>query len=182
MVELKDSKEENKEEIEKTTFKEKYQNINNLVTGDVLANLAYSSMIMLYFMFFNIQYEAVSEMILAKFINISSIAFLAIAILTIEIAYRKEDDSTLIYGIEFLVLAIFTLLIKHIPKLLECGTQTYILVGSYLFAIYYMLKSTISYTKERQQELNQYIDIKEIVKEEPIKKVTQRKNKKGENK
>lgn len=174
MIDLKDSK----EEIKKTTFKDKYQNINNLVTGDILANLAYSSMIMLYFMFFNIQYEAVSEIVLVKFINISSIVFLTIAILTIEIAYRKEDDSTLVYGIEFLVLAIFTLLIKHMPKLLECGTQTYILVGSYLFAIYYMLKSTISYTKERQQELNQYIDIKEIVKEEPIRKATKRKNKK----
>lgn len=181
MIELKDSKEKVKEEI-KSSIKEKYQNINNMVTGDVLANLAYSSMIMLYFMFFNIQYEAVSEIILTKFINISSIAFLSIAIITIEVAYRKDDNSTLLYGIEFLILAIFTLLIKHIPKLLECGTQTYILVGSYLFAIYYMLKSTIAYTKERQQELNQYIDIKEIVKEEPIKKVTQRKNKKGEEK
>ena len=81
---------------------------------------------------------------------------------------------------EFLVLAIFTLLIKHIPKLLDCNTQTYVLIGSYLFAIYYMLKSTILYTKERQEDLKKLSDIKEIVKEEPIKKVTKRKNKKIE--
>ena len=42
------------EEKKKITIKEIYQNINNAVTGDVLANLAYSSMIMIYFMFFNI--------------------------------------------------------------------------------------------------------------------------------
>lgn len=172
----------NLEEKKKVTFKEIYKNINNVITGDVLANLAYSSMIMIYFMFFNIQYEAVSELILAKYINISSIVFLLIAIMIIEISYKKEDDNILIYGLEFLALAIFTLLIKHIPKLLGCSTQTYILVGSYLFAIYYMLKSTILYTKERQEDLKKFSDIKEIVKDEPIKKTTKRKNKREEGK
>lgn len=164
------------EEKKKITIKEVFKNINNVITGDVLANLAYSSMIMIYFMFFNIQYEAVSAIVLAKYINISSIIFLGISLLMIEISYKKEDDNILIYALEFLVLAIFTLLIKHIPKLVQCNTQTYILIGSYLFAIYYMLKSTILYTIEKQQQLKQYSDIKEIVKEEPIKKATKRKN------
>lgn len=173
MIEINDS-----EEKKKLTIKDIYKNINNIVTGDILANLAYSSMIMLYFMFFNIQYEVVSENILNQYINISSIAFLIISIILIEISYKKESDNIVIYALEFLVLAIFTLLIKHIPKLLDCNTQTYILIGSYLFAIYYMLKSTILYTKERQEDLNKLSDIKEIVKDEPIKKATKRKNKK----
>ena len=129
-------------------------------------------------MFFNIQYEVVSEIILNKYINFSSIAFLIISIILIEISYKRESDNILIYGLEFLILAIFTLLIKHIPKLFNCSTQTYILIGSYLFAIYYMLKSTILYTKEKQEDLNKLSDIKEIVKDEPIKKATKRKNKK----
>lgn len=178
MIELDYSKESKK----KMTVKEIYKNINNVVTGDVLANLAYSSMIMLYFMFFNIQYEAVSEIILTKYINISSIVFLLISILIIEISYKREKDNIVIYGLEFLALAIFTLLIKHMPKLFACSTQTYILIGSYLFAIYYMLKSTILYTKEKQDELKRCSDIKEIVKDEPIKKATKRKNKKEEGK
>lgn len=170
------------EEKQKITIKEVFKNINKSVTGDVLVNLAYSSIIMIYFMFFNIQYEVVSNEILIKYINLSSFIFLAIAILIIEISYKKEDDNLFIYGLEFLVLSIFTLLIKHIPKLFNCNTQTYILIGSYLFAIYYMLKSTILYTRERQEELNKYNDIKEIVKEEPIKKASKRKNKKEEGK
>ena len=137
---------------------------------------------MMNIMIFNIKYEVFSELILTKYINLSSLAFLLISILIIEISYKKENDNLLIYGLEFLALAIFTLLIKHIPKLLGCSTQTYILVGSYLFAIYYMLKSTILYTKERQEELKKFSDIKEIVKEEPLKKATKRKNKKEEGK
>ena len=89
------------EEKKKITIKEIYQNINNAVTGDVLANLAYSSMIMIYFMFFNIQYEVLPEVTLTKYINISSIAFLIISILMIEISYKKEKDNILLYGVEF---------------------------------------------------------------------------------
>ena len=158
-------------ETKKVSIKEIFKNINNVITGNVLANLAYSSIIMIYFLFFNIQYEVVSTEILSKYINISSLVFLGLSIL---------DDGILIYGLEFLVLAIFTLLIKHIPKQLECSTQTYILVGSYIFALYYMLKSTILYTIEKQQELKKYSDIKEIVKDEPIKKASKRKNSKKE--
>ena len=101
----------NAEEKPKVSLKEVVKNINKCITGDVLANLAYSSMIMIYFMFFNIQYEAVSEAVLVKYINISSLVFLGLAIFIIEIAYKKESDNILIYGLEFLVLSIFTLLI-----------------------------------------------------------------------
>lgn len=166
----------NSEEKKKLTFKEIYKSINNIMTGDVLANLAYSSMMMIYFMFFNIQYEVVTDVIITKYINISSMVFLILSILIIEISYKKENDTILMYGLEFLALAIFTLLIKHIPKLLHCNTQTYILIGSYLFAIYYMLKVAILYTREKQEQLKQCSDIKEIVKDEPIKKATKRKN------
>lgn len=175
MIELQEEKTKNKFEI-----KNMLKNLNDTVTGDVLANLAYSSMIMIYFMFFNIQYEVLPENFLIKYINISSLIFLGISILMIELSYKKEKDSILLYGVEFLLLAIFTLLIKHIPKLLSCNVQTYILIGSYLFALYYMLKSTVLYTKERQEELKSFIDIKEIVKEEPIKRITKRKNIKKE--
>lgn len=171
-----------KEEKNRNSLKDIFKNINNVITGDVLANLAYSSMIMIYFMFFNIQYEVLPAETLIKYINISSIAFLAISVLIIELSYRKEDENILLYGLEFLVLAIFTLLIQHMPQLFNCNTQTYILIGSYLFAIYYMLKSTVLYTKERQDELKKLSDIKEIVKEEPTKKVAKRKNKKEEGK
>lgn len=177
MIEL-NSEEEVKEK--KLNIKELYKKINGIATGDVLTNLVYASMIMIYFMFFNIQYEAVTMELLNQYINVSSIIFLLVSIFIIENAYKKESNSLTIYGLEFLVLAIFTMLIKHIPKLIHCNTQTYILIGSYLFAIYYMLKSAILYTREKQDELKQLSDIKEIVKNEPIKKEAKRKNVKKE--
>ena len=87
MTEQNNSKEENK-----TNLKEFYKNINNVVTGDILANLAYSSMIMIYFLFFNIQYEVVPELILSNYINISSIGFLIISILLF-LRYLNHEES-----------------------------------------------------------------------------------------
>ena len=166
----------------KNKLKGKNNNINNILGAKIIGNLAYPAMIMIYFIFFNIQYKSVSEEMLIQYINISSMVFIAISIIIIEIAYKKEEDSLSIYGIEFLALATFTLLIKHIPKILNYNIQNYILIGSYAFGIYYILKLTILYTMEKKKELNNLSDIKEIVKEEPIKKATKRKNKKEEGK
>lgn len=167
---------------DKKTFKEKFKYINNIITGDALANLAYSSMIMLYFMFFNIQYQVVPLETATKYINISSLVFLFTSILIIEVAYKKDKENIGLYGIEFLILAFMILLIKHIPKIIGCSVQIYILGISYIFAIYYMLKTSVLYTLEKRQELINFSDIKDIVIDEPIKKASKRKNVKKEGK
>lgn len=110
------------------------------------------------------------------YINISSMTFLLIAIIMFEIGYRKEKIKIFINGIEFLALAIFTLLMKHMPKVLGNTMKSYTEVGVYAFISYYILKSAIMYTKKRHDVLKNLSDIKEIVKDEPIKKTTKRKN------
>lgn len=162
------------------TIKEKLKKINNIVVGETLINLAYSSIIIIYFIFFNIIYTSIPAEMLIQYINISSFVFLGISIIIIENAYKNSNYNSWIHGAEFLVVAIFTLLIRHIPKLMGIDVQMYILVGTYSFAIYYILKSAILYTIEKQQELKKYSDIKEIVKDEPIKKASKRKNTKKE--
>ena len=57
-------------EIKNQTFKNIINTINDSVTGDVLANLTYSSMIMIYFIVLNIQYEAVSGDLLSNYIKL----------------------------------------------------------------------------------------------------------------
>lgn len=166
------------EEKNKTSFKEFLK--NNSTTRNILINIAYSAIIMIYFIIFNLQYPTLNEFALKQFIRISTLAFLGISIIMLEIGFRKDSKSVFVNGIEFAVLATFILLIQHMPKILECNDNTYILIGSYLFAIYYILKSGILYTKEKQDELKSLSDIKEIVKEEPTKKATKRKNVKKE--
>ena len=115
--------------------------------------------------------------IFIQYIKIASFIFLLFYIFIFEIAYKKDNDEISLNGIEFLVLSIFSLLIQYIPKLLKIDENTYMLAGTYIFLIYYGIKNIIIYTCERKKELDNLSDIKEIVKDEPIKKETKRKNK-----
>ena len=75
---------------------------------------------------------------------------------------------------------IFSLLIQYVPKVLKIDANTYMFAGTYIFLIYYGIKNIIIYTKEKKKELDSLSDIKEIIKDEPIKKETKRKNKSEE--
>ena len=146
------------------------------IVKDVITNAIYMLLIIIYFICFNTQVTTLEQAIMMRYIDISSIAFVGIAVIFFEIGYRKEKSKIFINGIEFLVLAIFTLLIKHLPKVLSCSMKNYTEVGIYAFVAYYILKSAIMYTKMKQDELKSLSDIKDIVKEEPTKKATKRKN------
>ena len=63
-----------------------------------------------------------------------------------------------------------TLSIAHVVEAQKLDFDTYILVSSYIFSIYYLFKAIFVYTKERKEYLKSLSDIKEIVSNEPIKK------------
>ena len=111
-----------------------------------------------------------------KITDTASIIFLIIAIVILEIGYRKGKSKIFIIGLEFLAIAIFTLLIKHLPKVLGYTIPEYIQIGIYSTIAYCILKLAVQYTMKKQKELKDLSDIKEIVKEEPTKKATKRKN------
>ena len=104
--------------------------------------------------------------------------FLFVAIFIFEIAYRKDDDDLAIQGIEILVLSAYTLTSQHITKKYNFNFKNYSLVASYIFAIYFIVKCIVIYTKGRKEMAEDYSDIKEIVKkDEPIKKEATKKQK-----
>ena len=146
------------------------------IVKDILVNIIYLLLILIYFICFNTQGTLLAVEVLNQFINISSMVFLIISIIMLEVGYRKENAKIFINGFEFFVLAIFTLLIKHISKVLENPIKSYVEVGIYASIAYYILKSAVIFTKDKHDQLKNLSDIKEIVKEEPTKKATKRKN------
>lgn len=156
------------------------EKVKNILTQRILTNLTYALVTIIYFIFFSAQYVRLDASILIKYINGSSMLFLGISIVMMEIAYRKNNELTFINGVEFLAMAVFILLTQHMSKVLNCSIQVYTLAGANFLAVYYILKSAILYTKDQQNKLKDLSDIKDIVKNEPIKKATKRKNKKVE--
>ena len=115
------------------------------IVKDILFNIINLILVVVYFIIFNTQANILDSSVLTNFIDISSMIFLVVSIVMFEIGYRKDKAKIFIYGIEFLALAIFTLLIKHMPKVLGYTMKEYTEIGIYAFIAYYILKSGIQY-------------------------------------
>lgn len=142
---------------------------------DIFINMLHAVIIIAYFVILNIINYNCTENIFKNYIKISYMIFLVISIITIEIAYKKSNKKLAIYGIEYIVIATYILLIETITTSLDLNINKYIVFSSYIFPIYYTFKSIIIETRYTTKELKQLSDIKEIVKEEkPTKKVAKK--------
>lgn len=153
-------------EKEKLPMKEK-----NIVLKKIFYNLIIAIVVMAYFVILNFAYANVNTEIITLGMKISTLVIMLVGIIFLEIAYKKDSETFALNGIEFLVLAAHSLSIKHVVQILTLDFQLYVLVSSYLFSIYYVLKTIIIYTNDKRKYLKGLSDIPDIVKdEEPIKK------------
>ena len=144
---------------------------------EIFTNIIICACLVAYFLFLFLGSVDKTKAVRVIDLKIFSTIYLATSIILFEVAYKKDSDEIALNGIEFLVLAIFSLLIQYIPKILKIDENMYMIAGTYIFLIYYGIKNVVIYTCERKNELDNLSDIKEIVKDEPIKKETKRKNK-----
>lgn len=156
--------------------------LKKTIIKDIITNATYMLLVIIYFVCFNTQVISLEQTMITKYVEISSLTFLGIATIMLEVGYRNDKMKIFTNGIEYLVLAIVTLLIKHIPKAYGYTNLEYTKIITTAFIAYYIVKTATMYTKLRYEQLQKLSDIKEIVKEEPQKKPTQRKNKKEEGK
>lgn len=153
--------------------------VNEKYLKEIYLNILKAIIIVLYFFVLNLACEKVSAIYLERGIQIFTMIFLFIAIYIFEKAYKKDDDNLAIQGIEILILSAYTLTSRHITNKFNFEFKTYSLVASYIFAIYFILKCIIIYTKGRREIAENYSDVREIVKkEEPVIKEATKKTKK----
>lgn len=146
---------------------------------EIYFNVLKAIVVVLYFFILNAAYVNVNSEYLEKGIKLLTMIFLFIAIYIFEKAYKKDDGKLAIQGIEFLVLSAYTLTTEHITSKFGFDFKMYSLVASYIYAIYFILKCIVVYTKGRKKLVEKLSDIKEIVKkEEPVKKEATKKSNK----
>lgn len=161
------------EKIEKE-IKEKTKIPNELkekIKKEVFTNIAVASVIILYFIFIVLGSAGSLKNVRTIDLNIFSILFLGIALIIFEISYKKDDGKLVMYGIESLIVAIFTLFLPYIIFELNVVTKKYYLLASVYIGSYYILKSIIISLKTKNKFMNSNIsDVKEIVKKEKTKR------------
>ena len=138
---------------------------------EVFTNIVVGSIIILYFIFIVLGSVGSIKSVRVIDLNIFSVIFLGIAITIFEISYRKDNGKLAMYGIESLVVAIFTLFLPYIIFELNKTDKRYYLMASIYIASYYILKSIIISIKTKNKYMNSNIsDVKEIVKKEKTKR------------
>lgn len=160
------------EEIEKEIDeKTKLPNeVKDKIKKEVFTNIVVAAVIVTYFIFIVLGSIGSVKNVRIIDLNIFSMIFLGIAIVLFEVAYRRDQGNIAIYGIESLVVAIFTLFLPYIIFELDETHKKYYLLASIYIAAYYILKSIYIATRTRVEYMNSISDVKEIVKKEKPKR------------
>ena len=155
--------------------------VSQAILKKIVYNILKAIGIIIYFAILNLAYIRMNQERLIGEIQIYSGTFLVIGIVFLARTYKKESGEKAITAIEFIVLSLHSLSIMHVISMYEYDFRYYLLTSSYIFAIYYVLKAIIIYTKERRAYLKSLSDISEIVKkDEPIKKEAKKRKKQQE--
>ena len=93
--------------------KEKKNILKEECNVDIFLCIIYSIIIGLYFISMNFINMLSTPEIYELYTKISYTVFIIVAIIIFEVAYKKDNGTTAIYGIEFMVLAIHILLIER---------------------------------------------------------------------
>lgn len=143
---------------------------------ELLICLIYAIIVETYFIVLNIISTKLNNFDIC--IKTSYMVLILISILMFEISYKKQNKNFLVTGIEFLILAIHTLLLQNTITVFNENKGKYILLTSCIWPIYYCLKLVIIQTKESRRRFRKISDIQEIIKEEkPTKKLAKKRKK-----
>lgn len=157
-------KDEEKDEIDFSIIDEELQKKNSIPNDDFFKLLKDSALSIIYFIgvlaFLVFDLIAFGKIPNSTFIvvqNVFSFVLLGAAISFFEIAYRKEDSSRGIIGIEALCIGIYTLTIPYICQIFK-GTFTNFLLSALVVVVgYYFIKACIIFYRKQ----NRYLRLQE---------------------
>lgn len=150
--------------------------VSQEILKKIFKNLILAIVVMIYFISCNIVYTRLELEQMETITKVISGVFLLASIIFFEFAYKRDSGTLTMTAIELLVLSIHALFIHHIITIYQLDFRTYLLTSAYMFAIYYVLKSTVIYTRARIKYLKSLSDISEIVKDEPVVKEAKKRN------
>ena len=162
-------------------FIKKEKEFKGKMNKQIQSNILIAIALMIYFLILSTTYQILGQMTVLSATKILAIVLLLLGIFVMERAYKKDDGKLAIHSIEVLFIAAHTLSIRYVVAKYDFSFPLYITVSSYIFAIYFVFKSIIIYTKQRKEYLESFSDIPEITKkEEPIVKEAKKRNNKNE--
>ena len=150
-----------KEIVKQTTMPE---DLKNEVRKDIFKNLLLGIAIIVYFIVLIKGNAGGSKDIATVYFNIYSILLLIFSIVLIEVAYRKNNGKTAVYGIELMVVAVLTMFLPYVLFELSRKYQNYYILSTLVISIYYIVKCIVINNRAKKVYVKEESDIEEISK------------------
>lgn len=162
---------------EKEERKEKAKQVEESIMKRVYHLILVAIVVLAYFFGMNLVSSQLEITKIVSILEIIAIGLLLGGLLGLEIAYRKDSGKIMIKAIESLVLAAHAVSAYYVVTRFHFDFKIYLLTSSYVFALYFISKAVVIYTKGKRDYFNSLSDISELVKkEEPnIKEATKKK-------
>lgn len=132
----------------------------------VFKNVALGIMVVLFFIFVNLGYYNITKNVFIVDVKVFSMCLIVITIILFEKAYEKDSSELAVYGIEILIVALSTLFMQYVYFYQDDTFIKLYMLIPLIFALYYVIKSTILAAKIQDTYRKNISDVKEIVKEE----------------
>lgn len=157
-----------KKEISIDEIKEKIKEKRNLPQEEIkkinqylFHNVLVAICTIIYFIFLNLGQMNIQQNAYLTDLKVFSVCILLLAIILIEKAYKQDSGKIAVFGIEMIGLSLLTVALIYV-NLMQPARYTYIVTStSYLFAIYYLVKSVVIYLKKRKKYFVD--DMKEMI-------------------
>ena len=137
--------------------KEELEKINK----NLFRNIMIAILIVLYFIFLILGKRNIKNDIYVTDLKVFSMCILFIAIVLIEMAYKKDSGEFAIYGVETIVLSLTTLALIYVNLMFSAQYIFIVSVISFAFVIYYLIKSVIIFIKKKRKYFID--DMKEMI-------------------
>lgn len=176
MKKVKEEKDDIVEKIEKVKKEKKKipKEVANQINKRLFSNILIAVVIMIYFILISLGNVNIEQPAFIVDLKVFSITLLVLSVIIFEKSYKKDDGALCIYGIETLVLAIITLLSVYVNLLINEKFVGLVSIASFGFAIYYVVKATLIYIRDKNAYIKGQNDITEIIKPEEPEKVKTR--------
>lgn len=135
----------------------------NIITFE---NLLISIFVMIYMIAVNLLFFNEPETIFSTSIKVSAITLAVLDVVLFEIAYRKENTTLAIHGIELLCFSLFVLLIPYIYFYLNPVIIEIVMLASIFLSIYYVGKTMLIHIVENKKYINNLSDVFEILQDD----------------
>ena len=150
----------------KKTMKEKQslpKEESNKINRYLFQNIMVAIAIIVYFIFLNLGKQNIQLNVYVTDLKVFGMCILLLAIMLLEKAYKDDSGRLAVFGIEMIVLSLTTISLIYVDLMLSSRYSVILTSISYIFAIYYLIKSVVIYLKKRKKY---FVDgMKEIIKD-----------------